>query len=74
MIFLGINVTRMCKVCEENFQTLWRTQETNSVKDIKSSYASIRTWYNLIINTDRFSCFLVYFETRQANSKVHIEK
>lgn len=45
---LGINITRMCKACEENFQTLWKDTKDKLSKDISSLYINLRTWYNLI--------------------------
>lgn len=59
------------------FQTLLKDTKDKLSKDVNSLYVNLRTWYNLIKNTNRFSCLTIclYFETgRQANSKVHIEK
>lgn len=58
------------------FQTLLKDTKDKLSKDVNSLYVNLRTWYNLIKNTNQFSCLTIclYFETGQANSKVYIEK
>lgn len=58
------------------FQTMLKDAKDKLSKDVNLFNVNLRTWciISLKILTDFLVQSFVYFETRQVNSKIHIEK